>query len=157
MIVARHEENEMLVPSVLRVSCICAVMLSTLGAGAPVAQNAPPSASSAQPIHLTVHQHDGAEAIDVDGTSLPNSVVFITETAKLSVDLPIVTLNHFTAMADGNGKFQLTISIAADYTPTTQVIVEAQSAGINPTAVAFVVGQPTSEPIVPLFDNFDYP
>jgi len=146
----------MFASALLRVSSVSAAFLLA-GAIAQAQPSAPPATTGALQIQLSVHQHNGAEAIDVDGAALPNSAILITVEAKISVDLPIVTLNHFVIMSDAAGKFGTTLPIAPNYTPTTEILVEAQATGLAANTVAFVVGKPTGPPIVPLMDNFDFP
>ena len=112
---------------------------------------APPAAS----IVMTVAHHNGAQSVDVYGTALPNAAISIVAMAKLSVDLPIVTLNRFNVTADEAGHFSLVVPYAPAFTPTTQVIVQAEAAGISPTAMEFSVGDPTAYPTMPILDGRD--
>jgi len=146
----------MFASALLRVSCVLAAFLLA-GAMAQAQPGTPPATTPVLQIQLAVHQHNGAAAIDVDGAALPNSAILITLEAKISVDLPIVTLNHFVIMSDAAGKFATTLPIAPLYTPTTEILVQAQTTGLAANTVTYIVGQPTGPPIVPLMDNFDFP
>lgn len=135
----------MLIRSSLR-AIVCAVLAFTGCVGA---------TSPSPSIIMTVVHHNGTESVDVSGTALPHATVSIVAMAKLSVDLPIVTLNRFHVATDGSGHFAINVPYAPDYTPTTQVIVQAEAAGISPAAVEFTVANPTAYPITPILDGRD--
>lgn len=129
---------------------LCAALIVT---GGGVAFAAPASGTPA--VALTIRHHDGAQAVDVVGTALAYSTVSIVASAKLSVDLPIVTLNHFKVTADRAGNFAVTLPYAPDFTPETQVILQAQAPGMTPSAIEFTVANPTAYPASPLLDGLD--
>ncbi len=111
------------------------------GTPANVAQSAPSGA-----IAISARQHEGAQAIDVTGTAPPGTSVDILAQAKLSIDLPVVFLNSMTVVADASGAFSVTIPIAPDYIPGTEIFILAQAPGSTPGTASFVVGAPSSGP-----------
>ncbi len=130
---------------------VCAISAS----GAAVAQNGAALPSGAS-ITITAERHDGAEAIDISGRARPWSILVITERAKLSRDLPIVTLNRVSLKADSRGSFSAKLSLASDFVPTSEVYVDASDALGTIGTVAFTVGRLTNGPPIPLADNRDY-
>jgi hypothetical protein len=144
--------------SSLRSIFLCVTLALGSGAQALAQSNASSrTQGTSQSVSLVVSQADGAEAVDVSGTGPPWSVVTLTGMAKLSVDLPIVTLNHWSVKTDELGDFRLRLSTAPDFTPTTQVIIQASVSGVASSSATFVVGRPTSGPIIPLLDDMDSP
>jgi hypothetical protein len=145
--------------SSLRVCLLGSLFLILIGAKHPTVQA--PAQTHAQLTPATVaplalRAHNGAYAVDVQGHARPNDFVMLTMKAKLSIDLPIVTLNHFSVATDAGGNFTTTLPIAADFTPTTLVIVEASDAQGPLGTATFVVGAPTAGPWIPLTDDPDY-
>ncbi len=114
-------------------------------------------AVSGPAITLVARQHDGLEAVDVTGKAPSGSLVTVVESAKLSVDLPIVVLRRVEVSASPSGDFSVLLPTAPDFTPGTELRFAASAAGAAVTTVRFVVGKPTSEPIVESMDDLDYP
>ena len=113
--------------------------------------------AQAPAITLVARQHDGLEAVDVTGKAPPGTLVTIVESAKLSVDLPIVELRRAQITASPSGEFSLILPVAPDFTPGTELRFAANAAGAAGAVVRFVVGKPTSEPIINSMDDLDYP
>ena len=97
-------------------------------------------------ISFSVRQHGGAEAIDVTGTAPPGTSVEITARARISIDLPVVLLNRSTAIADAAGAFAVTLPIAPDYIPGTEIVILAEAPGSTSATARFIVGAPSSGP-----------
>jgi ribosomal protein L30E len=97
-------------------------------------------------IAISARQHEGAQAIDVAGTAPPGTSIEITAQAKLSIDIPVVFLNSTSVVADPSGAFSVTIPIAPDYIPGTEIYILASAPGNIPATVSFVVGAPNSGP-----------
>lgn len=97
-------------------------------------------------IAISARQHSGAQAIDVTGTAPPGTSVDITAQATISIDLPVVFLNSMSVVADPSGAFSVTIPIAPDYVPGTEILILAQAPGTAPGTASFVVGAPSNGP-----------
>jgi hypothetical protein len=97
-------------------------------------------------IAVTARQHQGAQAIDVTGTAPPGTAVEITAQAELSMNLPVVFLNTAVAVADSSGAFSVTIPIAPDYIPGTEIMILAQAPGTQAGTATFIVGEPSNGP-----------
>jgi hypothetical protein len=97
-------------------------------------------------IAISTRQVEGAQAVDVTGTAPPGTAVDIIAQARLSIDLPVVYLNEKHVVADTSGAFSVTIPIAPDYIPGTEVLILAQASGMQPGSASFVVGAPGSGP-----------
>lgn len=109
------------------------------------------SASSGA-IAISARQHPGAQAIDVTGTAPPGTSVDILAQAELSIDLPVVFLNSTSAIADASGAFSVTIPIAPDYIPGTEILILARASGYAPGTASLVVGTPGNGPPIPSTD-----
>ncbi|HEY9085973.1 MAG TPA: hypothetical protein VIN40_08590, partial [Candidatus Tyrphobacter sp.] len=116
----------------------------------PPAAGATPAFVGQSPISgaivLSARQHGGAEAIDVTGTAPPGTSVEITARAKISIDLPVVLLSRVSAVADPSGAFTVTLPIAPDYIPGTEILILAEAPGSTPGTARFVVGAPNFGP-----------
>jgi hypothetical protein len=109
-------------------------------------------ASSSGAIAISARQHSGAQAIDVTGTAPPGTAVDILAQAELSIDIPVVFLNSTSVIADASGAFSVTIPIAPDYIPGTEIYILAQAQGVAPGSASFVVGAPNNGPPIPSTD-----
>jgi hypothetical protein len=121
---------------------------STAGGAAELLAQAPAYGT----ITLTARHHDGAEAIDVTGTAPPGTSVEITARARISIDLPVVFLNRFYALADASGAFSVLVPIAPDYVAGSQVIVQADAPGDNSATASYIVGPPSVGPPIQSMD-----
>ncbi len=119
------------------------------------ASQAAPPAESVQPVSIVAKQHDGMEAVDVTGKAPAGSLVTVVESAKMSVDLPIVVLRRVEAIASSSGDFVMQIPIAPVFTRGAELRFTASAPGAQPAAVRFIIGRPTSEPIVNSMDDLN--
>lgn len=103
-------------------------------------------------IAISARQHSGAQAIDVTGTAPPGTSVEITAQALLSIDLPVVFCNSTRVIANPSGAFSVTIPIAPDYIPGTEIWILAQAPGSAPGSASFVVGAPGNGPPITSLD-----
>ncbi len=134
---------------------IVTALLSAIVAAASPAQpsTVPPAAS----ISIVAKQHDGLEAVDVTGKAPAGALVTVVESAKISIDLPIVVLRRVETTASSSGDFSMQIPIAPVFNHGTELRFTASAPGVQSAAVGFVVGAPTSQPIVNSMDGLDIP
>ncbi len=129
-----------------------AAIVALAGAAVPAAP-----VSAGPSITLVARQHDGLEAVDVTGTAPPGALVTVEESAKISVDLPIVVLRRVAIAASPSGSFSILLPVAPDFTAGTELRFAANAVGVQGTLIRFIVGKPTSEPIINSMDDLDYP
>lgn len=139
----------------VRFGLTCAAFVAVFGFAAfviPTAAQTPRGAA----ILLSAHREEGSEAIDVSGRVQPLSVIELIERAKLSWELPVVTLSRFMVMTDDQGHFAATLPLAPDYVQTSVVYVEARNEQGTIATVAFTVGRIMKGPPIALTDNPGY-
>lgn len=118
------------------------------GARASIAQA---GASSQRMLSLDVHQHQGAEAIDVSGSAPPNAPVTITLLATVSSDVPTIVVSRQDVVTDVNGRFGALIPIASAYERGTILRIVATSLpGVVPASAQLVINAPNAGVTVPL-------
>jgi len=102
-------------------------------------------------IALEARQHQGAEAIDVEGSAPPNSPVTITLLATVSTDVPTIVVSRQDVVTDVDGRFRAIIPIASAYERGTILKIVATSLpGVIPAAAQLVINAPNAGVNVPL-------
>jgi hypothetical protein len=128
----------------------CVLRIRPLGAivGAAVLWLAASShAPAAAPITVHIQHHDGAEALDVSGTTASGTAVDIALYATISKDLPVVFLNRFSALADASGHYAVVAPIAGDYFRHTIITVQVLDQHGGTASDTWSVDAPTSTTI----------
>jgi len=101
-----------------------------------------PTSAPGGPVTVGVIGGVGAEAVDVFGSAPPHASVRVSLFAKISDDLPTVTLSSATAVAGSEGKYSVSVPLAPDFVRGSVVTVQAATdAGATATAT-YVVGAP---------------
>jgi hypothetical protein len=100
---------------------------------------------------LNVSQHQGAEALDVNGTAPPNVPVTITLLATVSSDIPTIVVSRQDVITDVNGRFGAVVPIASAYERGTILKIVATSLpGAIPASQQFITNAPNAGVSVPL-------
>jgi hypothetical protein len=115
------------------------------------AQN--PNASA---ISVSAERYDGTDAIDASGKAAPSSTIELVLKAKLSWDLPLVTLNRMLITTDDQGRFSVRMPLAPNYVETSVFFLEAVGLQGELGHAAFTAGRLYNGKPIPLTDNENY-
>jgi hypothetical protein len=118
----------------------------------PVAAQNPNAAA----ISVSAERYDGTEAIDASGTAAPSSMIELVLKAKLSWDLPLVTLNRMLVPTDEQGRFSVRMPLAPNYVETSVFYLEALGTQGELGHAAFTAGRLYNGKPIPLTDNENY-
>lgn len=111
---------------------------------------------NASAISVSAERYDGTEAIDASGTAAPSSIIQLVLKAKLSWDLPLVTLNRMLVATDDQGRFSVRMPLAPNYVETSVFYLEALGTEGELGHAAFTAGRLYNGKPIPLTDDANF-
>jgi hypothetical protein len=132
-----------------------AVLVAICGVSAvisPVAAQNP----NASAISVSAERFDGTDAIDASGKAAPLSTIELVLKAKLSWDIPLVTLDRMLVTTDEQGQFSVRMPLAPNYVETSVFYLEALGTQGELGHAAFTAGRLYNGKPIPLTDDENY-
>lgn len=94
------------------------------------------------PLTVAAHYVDGSEAITVSGTGPPGLPVTVALKARMSRDIPIVTIDRAIAIVGSDGRYDVVIPASSVTIANTTFIASASGRGVETVTTQIGIQKP---------------